>query len=59
MFSGAACLVTHALPPPSSTLCSDSLSLAGKLHLLAFCGFEVCVGIFWPSMMTMRRWERG
>lgn len=22
--------------------------------MLAFCVFEVCVGIFWPSMMTMR-----
>ncbi|EFN51339.1 hypothetical protein CHLNCDRAFT_33124, partial [Chlorella variabilis] len=26
----------------------------GKVQLVAFCLFEVLVGIFWPSMMTMR-----
>lgn len=30
------------------------ITLQGKLQLLAFCVFEVCVGIFWPSMMSMR-----
>jgi MFS family permease len=26
----------------------------GKVQLVAFCLFEVLVGVFWPSMMTMR-----
>ena len=30
------------------------LSFEGQVQLLAFCAFEVMVGIFWPSMMTMR-----
>ncbi len=24
------------------------------MQLVAFCIFEACVGVFWPSMMTMR-----
>lgn len=31
------------------------LSGSGKIQLIAFCVFEVLVGVFWPSMMTMRR----
>eukprot|EP00798_Chlamydomonas_sp_ICE-L_P005111 gene5111-34913_t len=27
---------------------------AGQFQLIAFCLFEGCVGIFWPSMMSMR-----
>ncbi|MEW5319725.1 MAG: hypothetical protein WDW38_010861 [Sanguina aurantia] len=30
------------------------LSGSGKIQLIAFCVFEVLVGVFWPSMMTMR-----
>lgn len=30
------------------------ITFNGKVQLLAFCLFEVCVGVFWPSMMTMR-----
>lgn len=30
------------------------ITLRGQIDMLAFCVFEVCVGIFWPSMMTMR-----
>lgn len=26
----------------------------GCVQVLAFCVFEACVGIFWPSMMTLR-----
>ncbi len=33
---------------------SAGLSVQGQVQLLAFCVFEVIVGIFWPSMMTMR-----
>lgn len=32
----------------------QSLSWEGKMQLVAFCIFEACVGVFWPSMMTMR-----
>ncbi|KAH7442825.1 hypothetical protein KP509_02G004000 [Ceratopteris richardii] len=31
-----------------------SISLPGKLQLFSFCVFEVCVGIFWPSIMKLR-----
>ncbi|KAF6258525.1 hypothetical protein COO60DRAFT_1691963 [Scenedesmus sp. NREL 46B-D3] len=30
------------------------LSVAGAVQLLAFCLFEVLIGMFWPSMMTLR-----
>lgn len=30
------------------------ITLKGQIQLLAFCAFELCVGIFWPSMMSMR-----
>jgi hypothetical protein len=30
------------------------LTFKGQIQLLAFCAFELCVGIFWPSMMSMR-----
>jgi len=32
----------------------QSISWNGKVQLLAFCAFEGLVGVFWPSMMTMR-----
>jgi hypothetical protein len=31
-----------------------SLDGAGKIQLLAFCCFEVLIGVFWPTMMTLR-----
>lgn len=31
-----------------------SISLDGQVQLVAFLVFEVLVGVFWPSMMTMR-----
>ncbi len=30
------------------------ITFEGKVQLLAFCVFEACVGLFWPSMMKMR-----
>ncbi|KXZ48039.1 hypothetical protein GPECTOR_31g403 [Gonium pectorale] len=30
------------------------ISLNGQIQLIAFCVFEVMVGVFWPSMMTLR-----
>lgn len=30
------------------------ISWEGKIQLLSFCMFEALVGVFWPSMMTMR-----
>ena len=32
----------------------DHIPLATKLSLLAFCAFECLVGVFWPSMMSLR-----
>jgi hypothetical protein len=43
-------------PPARPPLCRQGLTFEGQLQLLAFCAFEVLVGVFWPSMMTMRRW---
>ncbi|GJP38450.1 hypothetical protein CLOM_g22885 [Closterium sp. NIES-68] len=36
--------------PPETT----SITAGGQVQLLAFCVFEVCVGVFWPSVMAMR-----
>ncbi|CAI7833363.1 unnamed protein product [Closterium sp. NIES-54] len=36
--------------PPGAT----SITAAGQVQLVAFCVFEVCVGVFWPSLMAMR-----
>ncbi len=33
---------------------ASGISFDGKLQLAAFCVFEACVGLFWPSMMKMR-----
>lgn len=30
------------------------ITFKGKIQLIAFCIFEACVGIFWPSMMKLR-----
>ena len=30
------------------------ISFQGQIQLIAFCVFEFCVGLFWPSMMKMR-----
>jgi hypothetical protein len=32
----------------------SGISFQGKIQLAAFCAFEAMVGVFWPSMMTMR-----
>jgi len=39
---------------PNDALKGQPIQAAGKIQLLAFCVFEVCVGVFWPSMMKMR-----
>lgn len=33
---------------------APGITFEGKVQLLAFCVFEACVGLFWPSMMKMR-----
>ncbi|KAG6466306.1 molybdate-anion transporter-like [Zingiber officinale] len=43
---------TFLLAP--SDVKGSSISFGGSIQLLGFCVFEVCVGIFWPSMMKMR-----
>ena len=30
------------------------ISWQGQVQLVAFCVFEACVGLFWPSMMKQR-----
>ncbi|CAI7883375.1 unnamed protein product [Closterium sp. NIES-53] len=30
------------------------ITAGGRVQLVGFCVFEVCVGVFWPSMMKMR-----
>ncbi|GFH18481.1 uncharacterized protein HaLaN_15297, partial [Haematococcus lacustris] len=44
----APALAAGSAPQPGA------ISLEGKFQLIAFCVFEVIVGVFWPSMMTMR-----
>ena len=34
--------------------CCAGISWEGQIQLAAFCVFEFCVGLFWPSMMKMR-----
>ncbi|CAL8463154.1 g2688 [Coccomyxa elongata] len=36
------------------TWASSGLPWQAKIQLLAFCAFEVLVGVFWPSMMKLR-----
>ena len=56
---GAVCLsfpvLFHSrLKSDVSVADETSISLEGKLQLVSLCAFEVVVGIFWPSMMTLR-----
>lgn len=39
---------------PDPSLAGKPITSSGVVQLLAFCAFEVCVGVFWPSMMKMR-----
>jgi hypothetical protein len=39
---------------PTACLLFAGITTNGIVQLLAFCLFEVCVGVFWPSMMSMR-----
>jgi MFS transporter, MFS domain-containing protein family, molybdate-anion transporter len=32
----------------------NGITLTGKMLLIAFCAFEVCIGVFWPSLMSLR-----
>merc|ERR1712060_440582 len=43
-----------AVPEPGVAVAAGLLPVTGHLQLYAFVVFEVCVGIFWPSMMTRR-----
>ncbi|KAK9103942.1 hypothetical protein Sjap_021196 [Stephania japonica] len=46
-------VITSFLIPPSNVK-HGGISFAGCIHVLGFCAFEACVGIFWPSIMKMR-----
>lgn len=60
IFAGAAaCLFVpvmyHRVPSSGvGALPEDGITFDGKIQLAAFCAFEGMVGVFWPSMMTMR-----
>ncbi|CAL5220451.1 g2470 [Coccomyxa viridis] len=43
-------------PDDTDSLKADApgISFEGQIQLVAFCVFEFCVGLFWPSMMKMR-----
>lgn len=45
---------TTPCPAEAVKPAGDGLALQGQLQMIAFCVFEVCVGLFWPSMMKMR-----
>jgi len=51
---GSACMFvvfySHYSAPDKNVV----LQAAGDIRLMAFCFFEIIVGIFWPSMMKMR-----
>ena len=45
----------HTVSPPNSVAKSSAgISTSGMIQCVAFCVFESMVGVFWPSMMTMR-----
>jgi hypothetical protein len=46
--------VADFLRKPNPALAGQPITPSGVIQLLAFCCFEVCVGVFWPSMMKMR-----
>lgn len=48
------CPVIINLLVKSSGEKGGSMTAAGRLQLFAFCVFEACVGIFWPSIMKLR-----
>ncbi|GBF98595.1 molybdate-anion transporter-like [Raphidocelis subcapitata] len=47
--AAAAAAAVAGLPTPAA-----QLDMGGRVQLLAFCGFEVLIGLFWPSMMALR-----
>lgn len=42
------------LAPDDQISDDDQIPLGTKVSLLAFCAFECLVGVFWPSMMSLR-----
>ena len=47
---------SSAAPPASLAAAAAvaDLDAGGRVQLLAFCGFEVLIGLFWPAMMALR-----
>lgn len=51
------CLFHMSINPDAGKASSGTaggMTFEGQIQLVAFCVFEVMVGVFWPSMMTMR-----
>mmetsp|Transcript_39307 Transcript_39307/g.125368 ORF Transcript_39307/g.125368 Transcript_39307/m.125368 type:complete len:329 (+) Transcript_39307:550-1536(+) len=44
----------HKSDVPAGAQGNHGISWAGQVQMVGFVGFEVCVGIFWPSIMKMR-----
>lgn len=59
--ASAACMLVPVMfhlqtaPPQSESPAQETgITPSGMVQCLAFCAFEFLVGMFWPSMMTMR-----
>lgn len=50
----SACMCVPVVISNKNGVKDAGISSSGKIQLLAFCVFEVCIGLFWPSMMRMR-----
>ena len=47
-------VITHTSLSEIAADKDGKLLFTGQLEILAFCVFEGCVGLFWPSIMKMR-----
>jgi len=46
--------IADFLRVPDASLHGKGITFSGVVQMLAFCAFEVCVGVFWPSVMRQR-----
>jgi hypothetical protein len=52
--SSDSALAAASIPQAAAGVETRQLHFAGVIQLIAFCVFEVLIGMFWPSMMTLR-----
>ncbi len=48
------CVCVCVCVPTGGRARTRDLAPTGYLQIAAFCVFELCLGIFWPAMMTLR-----